>query len=71
MSTNIAGQTAKVDSVQGSALSDNARDGVRVGNATVVGSDFENDNGVIHVTDRGVLLLQTILLASCNFGYFP
>ena len=55
MSTDIAGKTAEVDSVQGSALSVDATDGVRVDNATVVAADIETDNGVIHVIDQGVL----------------
>ena len=55
MSTDIAGKTAEVDSVQGSALSVDATDGVRVDNATVVAADIETDNGVIHVIDQVVL----------------
>ena len=55
MSTDIAGKTAEVDSVQGSALSVYATDGVRVDNATVVAADIETDNGVIHVIDQVVL----------------
>ena len=55
MCTDIAGKTAEVDSVQGSALSVDATDGVRVDNATVVAADIETDNGVIHVIDQVVL----------------
>ena len=55
MSTDIAGKTAEVDSVQGSALSVDATDGVRVDNATVVAADIETDNGVIHVIDQVVI----------------
>jgi uncharacterized surface protein with fasciclin (FAS1) repeats len=53
------------------ALSDDARDGVRVGNATIVASDFEIDNDVIHIIDRGVLKLKAVLLAGRQPGYFP
>ena len=55
MSADIAGKTAEVDSVQGSALSVDATDGVRVDNATVVAADIETDNSVIHVIDQVVL----------------
>ena len=55
MSPDIAGKTAEGDSVQDSALSVDATDGVRVDNATVVAADIETDNGVIHVIDQGVL----------------
>ncbi len=55
MSTDIAGQTAEVESVQGSALSVDATDGVKVDNANVVSADIETDNGVIHVIDQVVL----------------
>ena len=54
MSTDIAGKTAEVDSVQGSALSVDATDGVRVDNATVVAADIETDYQVIHVIDQVV-----------------
>jgi uncharacterized surface protein with fasciclin (FAS1) repeats len=55
MSTDIAGATAEVASVQGSALSIDATDGVKVDNATVISADIETDNGVIHVIDAVVL----------------
>jgi uncharacterized surface protein with fasciclin (FAS1) repeats len=55
MSTDIAGATAEVASVQGSALSIDATDGVKVDNATVISADIETDNGVIHVIDSVVL----------------
>ena len=55
MSTDIAGQTAQVASVQGSSLSVDATDGVKVDNATVISADIETDNGVIHVIDTVVL----------------
>ena len=71
MSTDIAGKTAEVDSVQGSALSVDATDGVRVDNATVVAADIETDNGVIHVIDQVVLPQQAVLLVGRPSGYFP
>ena len=55
MSSDIAGTTAMVESVQGSELDVNATDGVKVDGATVVTADIETDNGVIHVIDRVVL----------------
>jgi uncharacterized surface protein with fasciclin (FAS1) repeats len=55
MSADIAGQTAQVASVQGSSLSVDATDGVKVDNATVISADIETDNGVIHVIDSVVL----------------
>ncbi len=55
MSSDIAGQTAEVESVQGSALSVDATDGVKVDNANVISADIETDNGVIHVIDAVVL----------------
>ena len=55
MSSDIAGTTAMVESVQGSELDVNATDGVTVDGATVVTADIETDNGVIHVIDRVVL----------------
>ena len=51
MSSDIAGQTLSVDTVQGSALAIDATDGVRVGEAMVVTADIETSNGVIHVID--------------------
>ena len=55
MSTDIAGKSTDVASVQGSSLSVDATDGVKVDNATVVAADIETDNGVIHVIDQVVL----------------
>ena len=55
MSTDIAGKTAEVTTVQGSDISVNATNGVMVDSATVVTADIEADNGVIHVIDQVVL----------------
>ena len=55
MSSDIAGTTAMVESVQGSELDVNATNGVTVDGAAVITADIETDNGVIHVIDRVVL----------------
>jgi len=55
MSADIAGKTMEVDSVQGSAITVNAMNGVKVDNANVVSADIETSNGVIHVIDAVIL----------------
>jgi uncharacterized surface protein with fasciclin (FAS1) repeats len=55
MSTDIAGQSLEVASVQGSSLKVDATNGVTVDGANVVAADIETDNGVIHVIDKVVL----------------
>ena len=55
MSSDIAGKTAEVATVEGSKLSVDATDGVKVDNAKVVSADIETSNGVIHVIDAVVL----------------
>jgi uncharacterized surface protein with fasciclin (FAS1) repeats len=55
MSSDIAGKTMDVATVQGGELSVDATDGVKVDNATVVAADIETSNGVIHVIDQVVL----------------
>ena len=55
MSADITGKTLEVDSVQGSAISVNATNGVMVDNANVVTADIETSNGVIHVIDSVIL----------------
>ena len=55
MSGDIAGKRAKVLTVQGDRLSVNARNGVKVNGAKVVGADVEASNGVIHVIDKVLL----------------
>ena len=55
MSSDIAGKTAEVETAQGSKLSVDATDGVKVDNATVIAADIETSNGVIHVIDTVVL----------------
>lgn len=55
MSGDIAGKTSNVKTVQGSELSVDATDGVKVDEASVVTADIEASNGVIHVIDAVVL----------------
>ena len=57
MSSDIAGQSTSVATVQGESLEVDARSGVMVNNATVIGADIVASNGVIHVIDT-VLLPQ-------------
>ncbi len=58
MSSDIAGQTLSVETVQGMELAIDATDGVRVGEATVVTADIEASNGVIHVIDTVLIPAQ-------------
>lgn len=55
MSGDISGKTAEVETVQGSKLSVDATDGVKVDEAKVISADIETSNGVIHVIDSVVL----------------
>ena len=55
MAADIAGKSMQVASVQGSNLSIDAANGVKIDNANVVTADIETDNGVIHVIDAVVL----------------
>jgi uncharacterized surface protein with fasciclin (FAS1) repeats len=55
MSSDIAGKTLEVETVEGSNLSVDATDGVNVDNANVVQADVEASNGVIHVIDAVVM----------------
>ncbi len=55
MSADISGKTAEVASLQGSSISVNAMNGVKVDNANVVTADIETSNGVIHVIDAVIL----------------
>lgn len=55
MSSDIVGKTAEVETVQGSKLSVDATEGVKVDEATVTSADIETSNGVIHVIDTVVL----------------
>lgn len=55
MSSDIAGKTLEVETVEGSKLSIDATDGVKVDNASVVKADVEASNGVIHAIDTVVM----------------
>ncbi|WP_136660096.1 fasciclin domain-containing protein [Nitratireductor sp. XY-223] len=55
MSGDIAGKKMGVKTVQGSELTVDAMDGVKVDAANVVTPDIETSNGVIHVIDQVVL----------------
>ena len=55
MSGDIAGKTAMVGTVEGSKLSVDATNGVKIDEATVTSADIETSNGVIHVIDQVVL----------------
>lgn len=55
MSGDIAGKKMNVKTVQGSEISVDAMDGVKVDGANVVTADIETSNGVIHVIDQVVL----------------
>ncbi len=55
MSSDIAGKTADVATVEGSTIAVNATDGVKINDATVVTADIETGNGVIHVIDKVIL----------------
>ena len=55
MSGDIAGKKMNVKTVQGSEISVDAMDGVKVDATNVVTADIETSNGVIHVIDQVVL----------------
>ena len=51
MSTDIAGQTANVRTVEGQTIAVDATSGVMINDAQVVNADIVASNGVIHVID--------------------
>ena len=55
MSGDIAGKKLSAQTVQGSSVDINATDGVSVDDATVIATDIETSNGVIHVIDTVML----------------
>jgi uncharacterized surface protein with fasciclin (FAS1) repeats len=55
LSSDVAGKTMKVKTVEGSEISVNATAGVKVDNATVVTADILASNGVIHVIDTVIM----------------
>ncbi len=54
-SKDIAGKELSVETVQGSNVSIDARDGVKVDGANVVKADIYTSNGVIHVIDTVIM----------------
>lgn len=55
MSSNIAGKSLDVATVEGSMVSIDATNGVKIDGATVVAADIETSNGVIHVIDTVIM----------------
>lgn len=55
MSSDIAGKSTEVKTVQGDTLAVDATDGVKVDAANVVTADIGASNGVIHVIDTVVM----------------
>ncbi len=55
MAADIAGKKTNVKSVQGSELSVDATDGVKINEAKVVTADVAASNGVIHIIDTVVM----------------
>ena len=55
MSKDIAGKKTMAKSVEGSEISVDATNGVKIDNAKVVKADIEASNGVIHVIDSVIM----------------
>jgi uncharacterized surface protein with fasciclin (FAS1) repeats len=55
MSSDIAGKSMSVETVQGSMVMVDATNGVMVDSATVITADIEASNGVVHVIDQVIL----------------
>lgn len=55
MSGDLAGQTVTAKTVNGSKLTVDGREGVKVNDASVVQADIVASNGVIHVVDTVIL----------------
>ena len=55
MSSDIAGKQLEAETVEGSAVSIDATEGVTIDGATVTTADIEASNGVIHVIDSVIL----------------
>src|SRR5271157_6309260 len=55
MSKDLIGKKMMVKTVEGTDVSIDATDGVRVDNANVVKADIEASNGVIHVIDTVII----------------
>lgn len=55
MSKDLAGKALKAKTIQGSEISVDAKDGVKVDNANVTSADIGATNGVIHIIDTVVM----------------
>lgn len=55
MASDVTGKSLEVETVEGSKLSVDGTDGVKVDGATVTQADIAASNGVIHVIDQVVL----------------
>ncbi|WP_428407869.1 fasciclin domain-containing protein [Hyphococcus sp.] len=55
MSSDIAGKTLDVKTVEGSTASVDATDGVKIDGASVIQADIKTSNGVIHVIDAVIM----------------
>ena len=65
MSSDIAAGATAVDTLSGAqALVVNDSNGVHIGNATVAQADVTASNGVIHVLDEVIVVLNTIALVA-------
>ena len=65
MSSDIAAGATAVDTLSGAqALVVNDANGVHIGNATVAQADVTASNGVIHVLDEVIVVLNTIALVA-------
>ncbi len=53
---NDLAELGEVNSIEGSPIKINCRDGFEVKNATVISPDIEADNGMIHVIDTVLLM---------------
>lgn len=55
LSTDIAGKSLNVATFEGSMVSIDATNGVKINNASVVAADIATSNGVIHVIDTVIM----------------
>jgi uncharacterized surface protein with fasciclin (FAS1) repeats len=55
LSKDIAGKKLMVKSVEGSDITVDATNGVKIDNATVIKADIKASNGVVHVIDTVIL----------------
>lgn len=55
LSTDLVGKTLEAKTAQGTTVSIDATDGVKVDGATVIAADILTSNGVIHVIDQVIM----------------